>query len=122
MFSIPAGDGTNQTRLEGFLTNCGCMGPVASTVGCRDEVSNDDTLGNHLTKLCYFDIIVITFPLYFIFRFPTHFIPNVLDFGFPTRRGPVSLCLIVCMHSVGEEAELGYQLQLRRNRVCMITI
>jgi len=116
VFPIPAGDGTNQTRLEGFLTNCGCVGPAA------DEVSNDETLDSppHEALLIFHHCNNLSILLHS--RFPTQFIRNVLDFVFPTRGGPVSLCLIACAHSVGEEAELGYQLQLRRNRVCMITI
>jgi hypothetical protein len=34
----------------------------------------------------------------------------------------VPLCPIACVNSVGEGAELGYQLQLRRNWVCTIAI
>ena len=97
-------------------------GLVASPMGCHRR-------GHPMTKRwtkyltnprC--SVTVITFPLYIIPRFPTHLIPNILDFGLSTRRGPVPLCLIACVYSVGEGAELRYRLQLRRNGVCTITI
>lgn len=42
---------------------------------------------NHFMKLSYSNITVITFPT-FMHRFPTYFIPGILDFNFPTREPP----------------------------------
>lgn len=86
------------------------MGLVASPVGCHKGVTNDETLDElpheSLILCCHRDFdYTLLHP-----RIPRHFIPNLLDFGLSTQGGPVSLCLIACTHSVGEGAELGYQL------------
>lgn len=82
--------------------DCGCMGLIASPVGCHIGVTNDETLDElpheSLIFCCHCDCdSTLLHP-----QIPRHFISNLLDLGLSTQGGPVSFCLIARMHSVGE--------------------
>lgn len=86
--------------------DCGCMGLVASPVGCHKGVTNDELPHESLMFCCHCDCdSTLLHP-----QISRHSTPNLLDLGLSTQGGPVSLCLIACTHCVGEGAELGYQL------------